>query len=96
MSFTFNPFTCQTDLDRLAKAGTLTEEDLRTAWNAYIADRNFSVDRISRELIPMGLSDLFNHATVGHVVEEQLRAFNISLRLRLPPVISWIKKNPEV
>ena len=96
MSFTYNPITVSADLATLAKAGTLTEEDLRTAWNAYIADRNFSVDRISRELIPMGLNDLFYHTTVGGEVEKQLRDFNISLRLRLPPVIAWIKQNHEV
>ena len=43
----------------------------------------------------MGLNDLFYHTTVGGEVEKQLRDFNISLRLRLPPVIAWIKQNHE-
>ncbi len=96
MSFTYNPFTVRGDLKKLAEAGALTPEHLQACWEQHLAERrNIGVDRIPREDVPMGLSDLFNHTTIGFVVEGAVRGFNVRFRLRLPPVIAWIKENPE-
>ncbi|MEK7665789.1 MAG: hypothetical protein AAB337_02845, partial [Patescibacteria group bacterium] len=94
-----DPFTRYFDaqtLNNLATKGELTEAHLRAAWQQDRESRNIHVDRIPQEWVPFGLLSSFEHSTVGYVVEDAMKKFNIRLRIRLPDVMAWIVSHVEL